>query len=616
MFKTASLATAIAVSTGLFTSAATAQEEGAGIPDLSSWRVASGLTLPVYVTAPAGDFDRLFIVEQRSASTGRVRLLNLTTNPPTLQAAAYLSVSPVATGSEQGLLGLAFHPNFLDNGYFWVHYNNSAGTTVVARYQANVPYATSTTAVAASATTVLTQSQPFSNHNGGWLAFGPDGHLYLALGDGGSGNDPQGNGQNINTLLGKILRIDVDGADGIPGNDDDDGVIGQTLAPYTSPADNPFAGAIPGRDEIWVYGVRNPWRNSFDRLTGDLYIGDVGQNAWEEISFQPFDSAGGENYGWRCMEANHCTGLSGCTCEVNCPGGPLVCPIHEYGHGSGCSITGGYVYRGEAIPELQGTYFYSDYCTAPIWTFKYTGTPFPAVSVRTAEVAPADGQSINSISSFGEDASGEMYIIDHGGEVFKLVPEPTNNICANAIAVTDGSHDFTTIGATTDGFSDTVNCNFSAYANVGKDVWYDYTATCTGPVTVSLCGANYNSKLAVYSGAACPASTQPAIACNDAACGDDAEVTFDAVQDQHYRIRVGGHQIATGNVASGSGTMVISCGAPKCPADINGTNTVDTDDLIMVINNWGAKGGKADIDGNNIVDTDDLLAVINAWGPC
>jgi hypothetical protein len=316
------------------------------------------------------------------------------------------------------------------------------------------------------------------------------------------------------------------------------------------------------------------------------------------------------------MEANHCTGLSGCTCELGCAGGPLTCPIAEYGHGSGCSITGGYVYRGSAIPELQGTYFYSDYCTAITWSVKYEGSPV-VPTVRTSELAPGDGQTINSITSYGEDASGEVYIVDQGGEVFKIVREPANNFCANAIAVSDGEHDFTTIGATTDGFADTVNCTFGSYANVGRDIWYTYTATCTGNATVSLCGSNYNSKIAVYNGAGCPASTQPAIACNDAFCGDDAQVTFPVTAGNSYKIRVGGFQIATGNISSGSGTMVISCNKPPaCPADINTSGSVDVDDLLIVINNWGNAGGPGDVNNSNAVDVDDLLAVINAWGPC
>jgi glucose/arabinose dehydrogenase len=386
-------------------------------------RIAVGLSNPLFVTAPEGDFNRAFIVEQRSGSIGRIRLFNLTTN--TLQPTPYLSISPVSTGSEQGLLGLAFHPDFLNNGYFWVNYTNSSGTTVIARYQAAAPYDTSTSAVAAG-TTVLTVPQPFSNHNGGWIGFGPDGYLYIGMGDGGSGNDPNGNGQNINSLLGKMLRIDVDGADNIPGNADDDGFPADANRLYSNPADNPFAGAgVAGADEIYFTGLRNPWRNSFDRLTGDFYIGDVGQNAWEEIDFVHADAPPTpvKNFGWRCMEGNACTGLSGCTCNA----ATLTRPIWVYSHASGgCSITGGVVYRGCAIPSLQGTYFFADYCTSQIWSFNYdrSGNPVGSVTNRTAQLAPGGGVSVNSITSFGQDARGEVYICDQGGEVFKIVPTP------------------------------------------------------------------------------------------------------------------------------------------------------------------------------------------------
>jgi len=406
----------------------------AGSTPLTTVRVASGLALPLYVTAPPGDNARVFILEQRSGTTGRIRILNIPAH--TLNATAYLSISPVATGNEEGLLGLAFHPDFLNNGYFWVYYTNSAGNNVIARYQANAPYATSTTANAATATTLLTISHPtFDNHNGGWIAFGPDGHLYVATGDGGSANDPSNNAQNINVLLGKMLRIDVDGADDIPGNDDDDGVIGMTLPPYTSPPDNPFVG-VAGDDRIWAYGLRNPWRNAFDRLTGDLYIADVGQGNWEEIDFQPASSSGGENYGWRCMEGNNCTGLTGCTCEIGCAGGPLTCPIHQYNHatdGFSCSITGGYVYRGCAMPDMHGIYFFADFCSNRIKSFRYDGVSITEFTDRTTELDPAGAQTIDAITSFGEDNRGELYICDRGGEVFKIVPAVTQDCNGNLI---------------------------------------------------------------------------------------------------------------------------------------------------------------------------------------
>ncbi len=426
-FSASTLAVAISAGVLLLSSTATA-----GSTVLDTTQVATGLARPLFVTAPAGDFGRLFIVEQFSGNTGRIRVLEIPAN--NLLAAPFLSISPVTTGNEQGLLGLAFHPDYMNNGYFWVNYTGAGGTTNIVRYQASPP--TSNTANAASATTVMTIAQPFSNHNGGWIGFGPDGYLYIATGDGGSANDPGNRAQDITSqLLGKMLRIDVDGTDNIPGNDDDDGVIGMTLPPYTNPADNPFVG-ISGDDEIWAYGLRNPWRNSFDALTGDLYIADVGQGAWEEIDFQDASSPGGENYGWRCMEGNHCTGLSGCTCNVNCGAGLLECPIYEFSHsadGFSCSVTGGYVYRGCAMPDMNGIYFFADYCSARIKSFRYD--PILGVTEFTDRTVELDTPSvtINDITSFGEDAWGELYICDQGGQVHKIIPETAEDCNANLI---------------------------------------------------------------------------------------------------------------------------------------------------------------------------------------
>jgi glucose/arabinose dehydrogenase len=389
-------------------------------------RVANGLVNPLYVTAPTGDFNRLFIVEQRSGSIGRIRILDLTQNPPVLLATPYLSISPVAVNDEQGLLGLAFHPDFANNGYFYVNYTNSAGTTVVARYTANAPYMTSVTADATSAQTVLTQAQPQVNHNGGWTAFGPDGMLYIDFGDGGNANDTgaghtvaTGNAQDLTTWLGKQLRIDVNGDD-FPSDPNKN---------YAVPPTNPFYGAIPGLDEIWNYGLRNPWRASFDRLTGDMWIGDVGQNAIEEVDFIPA-GAGGLNLGWRCMEGNNCTGLTGCVCMA----ASLTDPVYTYAHSGGnCTVIGGYRYRGSALCSFQGLYFFADYCTAKVWTVAWNGTTVTNLTDRTAQLAPGGGLAINSITSFGEDAAGELYICDRGGEVFKIGPGTITDCNGNGV---------------------------------------------------------------------------------------------------------------------------------------------------------------------------------------
>ncbi|MBL1218084.1 MAG: glucose dehydrogenase [Planctomycetes bacterium] len=361
--------------------------------ELTTERVASGFAIPVLVTAPTDDPDRIFIVEQG----GLIRIADRSGNG--VYPDPFLDISDrVRSGGERGLLGLAFHPDYDNTGYLFVNYTNSSGATTVARFSvsANNP----DLADPASEKILLTVSQPYSNHNGGNIVFGPDGYLYIGMGDGGSGNDPGNRAQNPLEFLGKILRIDVDNGD-----------------PYGIPADNPFVNDPGTLDEIWAIGVRNPWRWSFDRETGDLWIGDVGQSAREELDFQPADSPGGENYGWRCMEGFRCTGLDGC----NCNGPELTLPIYDYTHAGGrCSVTGGYVYRGPSIPLLAGTYFFADYCAADIWSFRYDGSQMSEFTDRTVELDPGNGQAIDFIPSFGEDGLGELYIVDIEGEVYRL----------------------------------------------------------------------------------------------------------------------------------------------------------------------------------------------------
>jgi cysteine-rich repeat protein len=357
-------------------------------------RVASGLSSPVYVTAPPGDVSRIFIVQQ----TGAIRILEWGTLLPT----PFINLSAkISCCAERGLLSMAFHPQYATNGRFYVDYTDTAGRTVVASYQVS---ADPDIADPASESILLQVSQPFSNHNGGQLAFGPGGYLFISMGDGGSGGDPFGNGQSLDTLLGKVLRIDVDGA-----------------APYAIPPTNPFAGpGDPGLDEIWAYGLRNPWRLSFDELTGDLYVGDVGQNSFEEIDYQPVTSPGGENYGWNIVEGNgHCFSP-----PTGCDQTGLTLPVLEYSHAEGCSVTGGFVYRGCQMPDLHGRYFFADFCTAFIRSFRIVGGTATDMMDHTSELAAGGGFSIGSISSFGQDARGELYITDLGGEVFKIVPGP------------------------------------------------------------------------------------------------------------------------------------------------------------------------------------------------
>ncbi len=336
---------------------------------------AEGFTSPVDI-AHAGD-DRLFVVQQ----SGQIRILNA---DGSINQTPFLNInSIISSGGERGLLGLAFAPDYATTGRFYIDYTNSAGNTVIARYTVS----DNPDVANPDGTILLTIDQPFSNHNGGNIHFGPDGYLWISMGDGGSGGDPNGNGQNINALLGKILRIDVSGET------------------YTSPADNPFVGE-EGADEIWSYGVRNPWKFSFDRETGDVWIADVGQSAIEEINHR-LSTEGGLNYGWRCYEGNNTYNTSNCA-----DADTMTFPVASYNHTGGrCSITGGYVYRGSLYPNLTGTYFYADYCSGEIGVFAL-GQPAEFVTELPGTF----------ITTFGEDVNGELYV-GGSGKIYKIIGE-------------------------------------------------------------------------------------------------------------------------------------------------------------------------------------------------
>lgn len=306
------------------------------------------------------------------------------------QRKLFLDVSKIITtkGNEQGLLSIAFHPKYSENGYLFLFYTAKNDDNTLARLTVDPPNAKQIDLE--SLEVLIAQQDPASNHNGGMLAFGKDGYLYLGIGDGGRGGDPWNNAQNLETLLGKMIRIDVDQANG-----------------YSIPEDNPFVGNENILPEIWAYGLRNPWRHSFDRETGDLWIADVGQNNWEEIHWQSAESQGGENYGWRLMEGNHCY-LPKKDCEVE----GLVKPVAEYSHKYGCSITGGYVYRGKKIKDLYGKYIFGDFCKGTIWSIDKEN------NFEMQELMKTDLK----ISSFGEDESGELYVLDYQGNVFKFIP--------------------------------------------------------------------------------------------------------------------------------------------------------------------------------------------------
>jgi glucose/arabinose dehydrogenase len=374
--------------------------------------LAAGCGGPVPPTSPAGRFDpasvridleqvtelpgsplgvvdagdgsgRLFVVAQ----AGQIWIVR---NGRRIEK-PFLDISDqITTGGERGLLGLAFHPNFPTNPHFYVDYTDERGDTVVSVWTVS---SDADVADTGSEQVVLHVAQPFANHNGGALQFGPDRDLYISLGDGGSSGDPQGNGQNLDTLLAKILRIDVDHPSGDKA--------------YGIPADNPFVGRSGARPEIWLTGLRNPWRMSFDRATRDLWIGDVGQGSFEEIDVVRAGSPGGQNFGWNTLEGFHCFRSSGC--DQN----GLTPPVTEYSHdGGNCSVTGGYVYRGKAHPDLAGGYFFGDYCSGRIWAIDASDN-----EVREPTIVLESG---HSISSFGEDAAGELYVTDLRGQLLRL----------------------------------------------------------------------------------------------------------------------------------------------------------------------------------------------------
>jgi hypothetical protein len=363
--------------------AAACSDNGTGPPasvsGLRAVEIVDGLDSPVHLTAPAGD-TRLFVVEQ----PGVIRIIREGALLPT----PFLNIAHlVSSGGERGLFSMAFDPDYATTGFFWVNYTGADGNTRIERYQVS---ADPDVADAASATLVLGVDQPHANHNGGQIAFGPDGMLYIGMGDGGSAGDPDNHGQTRSTLLGALLRIDV------------------RTAPYVIPPDNPFVGSTDARPEIWAYGLRNPWRFSFDPEDATLYIADVGQSEWEELNAVQA-SAAAVNYGWRIMEGRHCFATSSCDQTG------LTLPVHEYSHSEGCSVTGGYVSRGPSLAALAGHYFYSDFCAGFLRSFRLSG------GVATDHAAWAVGD-LGQVLSFGEDSGGELYVLSRNGRVYRIEP--------------------------------------------------------------------------------------------------------------------------------------------------------------------------------------------------
>lgn len=349
---------------------------------ISAVPFATGFAEPTYLTAAGDGSGRLFVVEK--AGTIRVLVNGDSLPQPFLDIRELVG----SQGSEQGLLSVAFHPQYADNGRFFVNYTDRSGATVIAEYRVSDD---PNSADASTARAFLRIEQPAGNHNGGLIKFGPDGYLYIGTGDGGRAGDPWNNAQSLDTLLGKMLRIDVD-----------------DVEPYAVPPDNPFINRDGARNEIWAYGLRNPWRFAFDRATGDLYIADVGQNQYEEVHVQPAASNGGENYGWKIMEGAVCF-------EGDCDQSGLEQPVAVYSHADGCSITGGYMYRGAQYPELAGVYFYTDFCSGNLWAMQRVTTGWENARI---------GELPGSISSFGEDEAGELYAVDLvEGSIYRLAAE-------------------------------------------------------------------------------------------------------------------------------------------------------------------------------------------------
>lgn len=357
--------------------------------------VATGFERPVWVGSPPGVSDRLWVIEQ----AGRIWIVDAKTGKR--QEQPFLDIVDLVRrqGNEEGLLGLAFAPDFAKTGRFYLNHIDKQQNTRIVRLKAKGP--DFNTADRDSMEILLSFKQPYDNHNGGWTSFGPDGMLYIGQGDGGSGNDPQRNGQSLNTYLGKLLRLDVSGATG-----------------YTVPKDNPFVGKDDAKPEIWAYGLRNPWRCSFDRETGDLWIGDVGQNRWEEIDYMPKGKGAGANYGWRLREADKATPDVGGDAPPN-----AIEPVYTYDHGNkpkdGLSVTGGYVYRGP-VKVLKGRYIFGDYNNRRVWSFVLKGGKVTDFEDHTDEFQPEGGR-LGMISSFGEDGEGNLYIVDHGGPILRVV---------------------------------------------------------------------------------------------------------------------------------------------------------------------------------------------------
>lgn len=535
-------ASAFALASAVFTAFLITSPVHAEQQKLRSELVVNGLQQPVWVGGAPGDPSRLFVIEKiiGSTTTARIRVINGVDTPtPTLNPVPFLEVTNVANiGIEQGLLAMAFHPNYAQNGYFWFTLSRDPDWYWVLRRghrsAANPDQADPTTEL------VWEIAHPRDNHYSGWIEFGNDGYLYTACGDGGGSNDDQppsgdttGNAQDTtNNKLGKIFRLDVDGWDNIPGNADDDGVPADPTRNYRNPLDNPFFG-VPGDDEIWAYGIRNAWRASFDRLTNELYVSDVGQDLQEEVTILP--PVGGLNLGWRCYEGTRETGLGGCSPLPT----PVVMPTIVYGHydnpipplmNEGCAITGGIVYRGSLMPCYRGTYMFADWCSGDIFTFrKGPNGEVTELTARRDELDPPGSPALNRPTSFGTDMFGEMYVVDQqGGEVFRILPDgfqqPFDDCNANLVPDSCDISSGTSSDANSDGIPDECATVLCDTIDFNGDELYPDTADIADFITVfaggdcptTLCGdldfnndelfpdtADIDALLSVFSGGPC-----------------------------------------------------------------------------------------------------------------
>ena len=374
--------------------------------DIGAEKIASGFDKPVFISSIPNSNDSHVVLEQK----GTVRIIKKNQ----VMRSYFLDIrdrvhKPLFPGDEMGLLGLAFDPNFQINNNVYVHYNDKNDNTIISRFKV---YNGITSKV--SEKIILQIKQPYSNHNGGTITFGLDGYLYIGLGDGGSAGDPEKRAQDLSSLFGSILRIDI--------NTDDY---------YLIPKDNPFINIENAKSEIWSYGLRNPWRFSFDKLTGDMLIGDVGQSLWEEINFEPFLSKGGKNYGWNILEGNHCYPE-----DSKCSSDGFTMPSFEYPNNAnyaktlfgikqpnmdGCSITGGYVYRGDKLKDMNGKYIFGDYCTGKIWSINISEGNGENLVNHTNSIMKSIGKKEFYLSSFGQNNDGEIFIVDYNGTIYKLV---------------------------------------------------------------------------------------------------------------------------------------------------------------------------------------------------